>query len=98
MLTNDFSQLPVMISEREVKGAVSWKSIGCRLSLSKKCTLVKDCMDSAQVIDAEASLFEAINIIAEHDYVLVCAHDRTICGIVTARDISHRSQPHPNRR
>jgi len=90
MLTNDFSQLPVMISEREVKGAVSWKSIGCRLSLSKKCTLVKDCMDPAQVIDAEASLFEAINIIAEHDYVLVRAHDRTICGIVTASDLSQQ--------
>ncbi len=90
MLTNDFSQLPVMTTERDVKGTVSWKSIGSRLALGKKCPLVKDCIDPAQVINAEASLFEAINIIAEHDYVLVRAHDRTICGIVTASDLSQQ--------
>lgn len=92
MLTNDFSQLPVMTTERDVKGTVSWKSIGSRLSLGKSplCSLVKDCMDPAQVINAEASLFEAINIIAEHDYVLVRAHDRTIYGIVTASDLSQQ--------
>jgi CBS domain-containing protein len=37
MLTNDFSQLPVMTTARDVKGIVSWKSIGSRLSLGKKC-------------------------------------------------------------
>jgi CBS domain-containing protein len=90
MLTNDFSQLPVMTTEREVKGAISWKSIGSRLALGKKCTLVRECMDPAQVISAESSLFEAIRIIAEHDYVLVQAQDRTICGIVTASDLSQQ--------
>ena len=90
MLANDFSQLPVMTTERDVKGTVSWKSIGSRLALGKKCPLVKDCMDPEQIINAEASLFEAINIIAEHDYVLVRAHDRTICGIVTASDLSQQ--------
>ena len=33
MMANDFSQLPVMTTEREVKGAVSWKSIASRLGL-----------------------------------------------------------------
>lgn len=33
MMQNDFSQLPVMQGEREVKGVVSWKSIGSRLAL-----------------------------------------------------------------
>ena len=28
MLANDFSQLPVMTSEREVRGVVSWETIG----------------------------------------------------------------------
>jgi len=70
MLTNDFSQLPVMTSERDVKGTVSWKSIGSRLALGKRCPFIRDCMDPAQVIEAEASLFEAINIISEHDYPL----------------------------
>ena len=41
MLTNDFSQLPVMISDREVKGIVSWKSIGSRLALGQKCPFIR---------------------------------------------------------
>ena len=90
MLTNDFSQLPVMTTEREVKGAISWKSIGSRLVLGKKCTVVRDCMDPAQLIGAECSLFEAIRIIADHDYVLVQAQDHTISGIVTASDLSQQ--------
>jgi CBS domain-containing protein len=90
MLTNDFSQLPVMTTEREVKGAITWKSIGSRLALGKKCTVVRECTDPAQIIGVESSLFEAIRIIAEHDYVLVQAQDRTICGIVTASDLSQQ--------
>jgi len=90
MLTNDFSQLPVMTTEREVKGMVSWKSIGSRLTLGKGCAVVRECMDQAQIINAETSLFEAIDIIAQHDYVLIQAQDRTICGIVTASDLSQQ--------
>ena len=90
MLTHDFSQLPVMTTEREVKGTVSWKSIGSRLALGKSCSVVRECMDQPQIISAEASLFQAIDIIAEHDYVLIQAQDHTICGIVTASDLSQQ--------
>jgi CBS domain-containing protein len=34
LLQHDFSQLPVMTSERDVKGTVSWMSIGGRLALA----------------------------------------------------------------
>lgn len=90
MLTNDYSQLPVMTSDREVKGTISWKSIGSRMSLGRKCSVARECMDPAHIISVEASLFEAIEIIAKHDYVLVMAQDRTICGIVTASDLSQQ--------
>lgn len=90
MLTRDFSQIPVMTSDRELKGAISWKSIGSKLSLGKKCAIVRECMDKALKIDSDFSLFKAIDIIAEHDYVLVQAHDKTICGIVTASDLSQQ--------
>lgn len=88
MLKNEYSQLPVMTSEREVKGAISWTSIGSRLVLGRECEFVRECMDSAQVIDADSSLFKAIGIITEHNYVLIRASDKTICGIVTATDLS----------
>lgn len=88
MLTQDFSQLPVLTNDREVKGIVSWKTIGSRLALEKKCGLVRECMEPAQEIGIENSLFSAISIIAEHDYVLVRAQDKKISGIITASDFN----------
>ena len=88
MLTNDFSQLPVMTGPREVKGIVSWKTIGCRLALRRPCANVRDCMEPAHVVSIDESLFSAITTIASHDYVLVQAVDKTICGIVTASDFN----------
>ena len=52
--------------------------------------LVRECMDPAKIITSESSLFEAIEIITKHEYVLVAAQDRTICGIVTATDLSQQ--------
>jgi hypothetical protein len=57
MLTNDFSQLPVMSGEREVKGIVSWKTIGSRLALKRDCPFVRDCMEPAHVLPIDDSLF-----------------------------------------
>lgn len=88
MMTNDFSQLPVQTTERDVKGVISWKGIGSTLSLGKQCKAVSDCMEAAHVIEYDDSLLSAIPAIADHDYALVRAHDRTICGIVTSSDFS----------
>lgn len=90
MLAHDFSQLPVMTTEREVKGTISWKSIGSRLSLGMKCNLVRECMDPAVIIDSDLSLFDAIERIATEDYVLVRAKDARIAGIVTATDLAEQ--------
>lgn len=88
MLTNDYSQLPVMTGPRDVKGVVSWKTIGSRLALKRPCVHVRDCMEPAYVVPIDDSLFSAITTIASHDYVLVQATDKTICGIVTASDFN----------
>jgi CBS domain-containing protein len=60
MLANDFSQLPVIVGERDVKGVVSWSSIGRSLALGAQCTEVRECMDPARVIGSDVSLFSAI--------------------------------------
>jgi CBS domain-containing protein len=88
MMTHDFSQLPVMTNSREVKGMISWRAIGNRLALKRPCTTVRDCMEPAEVVSIDASLFSTINAVAEHDCVLVQANDKTICGIVTATDFN----------
>ena len=52
-----------------------------------ECKLVSDCMDSAQEVEINAPLLDAIGYISEHGYVLVRERDRTITGIVTASDV-----------
>jgi predicted transcriptional regulator len=88
MMARDFSQLPVMIGEREVKGVISWKSIGSRLTLGHDGSTVRALMDQAQEVKAEASIFDAIPLIIKNDYVLVRGEENKITGIVTASDLS----------
>lgn len=92
MLTNDFSQLPVMTREREVKGVITWASIGSRLAMGKNCSVARELMEQHQEIRSDASFFSAIGIIAEHQYVLVRGPDQKITGIVTASDLSQQFQ------
>ncbi|RAN82007.1 hypothetical protein B5P43_09995 [Bacillus sp. SRB_336] len=92
MMSNDYSQLPVMNGERDVKGVVSWQSIGARLSFGKDAIEVRDVMDEYYEISSEASLFQAIPIIVMHQYVLVRGKDKSIVGIVTASDLSLQFQ------
>ena len=88
MLANDFSQLPVMNGEREVKGIVSWTSLGSRLALGKKCDSVRECMEPHQEISADTSLFSAIDTIVANQYVLIRNSRSEITGIVTTSDLS----------
>jgi len=92
MLTNDFSQLPVMTGGRDVKGIITWASIGSRLAMGKNCSVARELMEQHQEIRSDASLISAIGIIAEHQYVLVRGHDQKIAGIVTASDLSLQFQ------
>ena len=88
MQFHDYSQLPVMTSEREVRGMISWKSIGANLSLGRPCEYVRQCMDRAVLIPKSTPLFDAIGTIALHEYVLVQDTNKVITGIVTATDLS----------
>lgn len=93
MLQFDYSQLPIMHGEREVKGMISWKSIASRFAIGGESSKVQDCREDAQVVDANGTLFDAIPTIVKHGYVLVRSqHDRKITGIVTASDLSLQFQ------
>jgi len=92
MLRHDFSQLPVMSNERDVKGIISWESIGSRLSLGKVVNTAQECMKPHHEVSSKDSLFRVISQIVEHSYVLVRGEDRTITGIVTTSDLSLQFQ------
>lgn len=89
----DYSQLPIMHGEREVKGMISWKSIASRYAIGGECCKVQHCREDGQVVDGNGTLFDAIPTIVKHGYVLVRdPQDRRITGIVTASDLSLQFQ------
>jgi len=92
MLANDFSQLPVMTNERDVKGVVSWRSIGTRLCVGQPPDSIREATEPHAEISADASLFTAIPLIVQHEYVLVRGSDQRIVGIVTTSDLSLQFQ------
>jgi len=92
MALHDFSQLPVMTSEREVKGIVSWKSIGLVLATGRTGTLVQEFMHQHVEVRSDASLFDAIPLIVKHQHVLIRAKDNKITGIVTPSDLTLQFQ------
>ncbi len=90
MISHDFSQLPVMQqAKRDLKGVISWKNIGMKSIGGKSLEKVRDCMETnPPLISSETSLFKALPLIIEHDYVIVQNSIKEICGIVTASDLS----------
>ena len=51
MWVESFSQLPVMTTDREVKGIVSWRSIGMAYAEGRSPSEVRECMEDAHEID-----------------------------------------------
>jgi CBS domain-containing protein len=92
MMSNGYSQLPVMTSDREVKGIITWESVARQFVLSGPSKHVRDCMNKHREIAADVSLFAAIPEIAQHQYVLVRDKDKRITGIITAADLSLQFQ------
>jgi len=93
MLQNDFSQLPVMRNDYDVKGIISWTSIGSRMALGQQCKHVRECMDTrVEIVSSTSSIFSVIPLIVDHGYVLVKANDGKVSGIVTATDLSQQFQ------
>ena len=92
LLARDFSQIAVMTNDRDVKGMISWKTIGSRLALGKSKGCVRDFMEQHHEVRAEVSIFDAIPMITRHDYVLVRGEQNKITGIVTASDLSRQFQ------
>lgn len=90
MMQYDYSQLPVIVREREVLGLVSWKSLGKKAVLGIPCTSVRECMEEAKIVDLQTSIFHAVSLIIENDAVLVRNREKKISGIVTAADISEQ--------
>ncbi|MFM2410165.1 MAG: hypothetical protein RL481_993, partial [Pseudomonadota bacterium] len=88
MMERDFSQVPVMVGERDVKGIVTWQSIGSRLALKGSRGPARAYMEKARIVSSSDSIFEVIDQVVQFDHVLVRKTDNVISGIITASDLS----------
>ena len=87
MLAKDYSQLPVVVN-RKLHGAVSWRSIGRRLSLGAHATNVSDCVENASEIRLDTPLLSAIEQITQTEFALIVDSTRQLKGLVTTADLS----------
>ena len=88
MLMHDFSQLPVVNGKRNISGAITWKGITRHLTQGIQCSLVKSCVTKAPEISINASLFDALNELSKHEFLLVLDEQKSLTGIITHADIT----------
>jgi predicted transcriptional regulator len=88
MLSNNISQMPVMTNERDVKGMITWQTIGSKITVGTADHYTREFTEPHHEVRLNSSLFHAIPIITTNDYVLVRGMDGKISGIVTSSDLS----------
>lgn len=86
MLIQDFSQLAVMTGPRDLKGAVTWKSI------ARARNAYPDAKLSAAIVNSDPvrytdDLIGVLPVIQRQEFVFVRGADRSVTGIVTLADV-----------
>ena len=94
MLTHNVSQVPVMTSQWEVKGMLTWQTIAAISVLQGNGRRhAREFLENHHEVSSDSSLFDAVPTINKYGYVLVRARlDKSVCGIVTSSDLSNEFQ------
>ena len=89
MILNEVSHLPVMSSEREVKGLLSMRNFLSKWRKADPDDLVGGYMDThVEIVESRASLFTVLSRLQDTDYILVRGPDKRIVGSITAHDMT----------
>ncbi|GAB3452067.1 hypothetical protein GCM10027436_51250 [Actinophytocola sediminis] len=90
MALNDFSQLAVLSGPRNLRGAVTWRSIA-QVMHQRTDAAVADAIDTrVEVVAYDRDLFEVLPTLQQRDFVFVLDETRAVAGIVTTADVAHR--------
>jgi CBS domain-containing protein len=90
MLLNDFSQLAVLNGPRNLRGAVTWRSIATAMQQKSDASFT-DAIDShVEIVAYDRDLFEVLPILQQREFVFVWDESKAIAGIVTTADVVHR--------
>jgi CBS domain-containing protein len=87
MTLHDFSQLPVLTSPHNLRGAVSWRSIARARHADPEASFSQAVFDPREV-RYDHDLIDVLPMLAESDFVLVRDQHNKIAGIVTAADVA----------
>ena len=90
MRINNFSQIAVLDTAHQLKGIVSWKTIGSSFVDIDENSLVEDFMSKKiKTASLNTSIFEILNEINnnEEDFIFIKDEFNKWCGIVTSHDI-----------
>lgn len=87
MRVHDFSQLPVLSGERNVRGAVTWRSIG-KAKVADGAAELEDAIEPASDLPYTTELIDVLDLLVAHDFVLVRDDQNRIAGIVTTADVA----------
>ena len=91
MMYHKYSQLPVISTQKNIVGYISWETIGRKISNGIISDKVSDYLSKdIAILDYEKPLLDAIKIVIEKEFAVVQKSDKTICGIVTIADISEQ--------
>jgi hypothetical protein len=93
LLLRNFSQLPVMTNERDVKGVITWASVGSRLALSTPGTRARNFMEPHHEIRNHFSIFDAIPVIVSHQYVLVRGSPASLLPAISVNSSGYSLNP-----
>jgi hypothetical protein len=86
MIIEDYSQLAVMSGPRNLKGAVSWKSIAKARNANPDAKLSAAIFRAAEILYT-ADLISTLPLIQSREFVFVLGADRSVTGIVTLADV-----------
>ncbi|WP_275293908.1 CBS domain-containing protein [Amycolatopsis sp. La24] len=89
MAMDNYSQLPILDENRQLRGAVSWESIGLA-HLSSAAPTLADAVLSAREADGEDDLLDWISEIYRRGFIFVRGQDRRVQGIVTTADLTNQ--------
>jgi predicted transcriptional regulator len=88
MLLNDYSQLAIMEGQRNLRGAVTWKSIAQTRQAHSSARLA-DAIIEAKEFRYDKELGEVLQTLEISDFVFVRDANEIIAGIVTTADVVH---------
>jgi CBS domain-containing protein len=88
MSAHDYSQLAVMSGTRDLKGAVSWRSIAQAHLAKSEISLADATARHPPVVHADQEVLDQIDIIYRADFVFVRGRDDRVCGIITTADLT----------